>query len=118
MSPSLSRVIAGIILLFHLFITAHGFYTMFSDYQSWEQMMINPFLQLLFTLIWSGIWMGKRVFGFAYFLVVLFEILIRVFFIKSSFGKVFGDIFFPADLIFTGLMIIMYKPLFGERSTQ
>lgn len=118
MTASLSKIITGLILGFHLFITGHNAWLMYSDAGPWNLMKLNPLFQLLFTLIWAGIFFRKRIFGFVYFVAVLFELAMKFFFSKTEFGRVFGDIFFPADLLFVAVMLFLYKAHFGERNSK
>ncbi|QLH47916.1 MAG: hypothetical protein HWD58_21340 [Bacteroidota bacterium] len=95
MTASLSKIITGLILAFHLFITGHNAWLMYSETGPWNLMKINPILQMLFTLIWTGIVFRQRIFGFIYFIAVLFELAMKLFFGKTEFGQVFGAVFIP-----------------------
>lgn len=112
------RALVLCILFFHLAITAHGFYTMFPLTEGWSLYAIRPFFQLLFTLVWAGIFFQKRWCFFLYLSLLFYELAMKLFFGKYIFGQVFGDVFFPADLVFAFLILLLYKQHFGERNSQ
>ena len=92
------------ILLFHIIITGHGFY--------------SPIMQLLFTAAWAGIFFKKRWSFFLYLSMLFYELAMKLFFGKYIFGEVFGDVFFPADLIFSFIILLLYTQHFNERPAQ
>ncbi len=100
------------ILGFHIFITGHAFYSLFSDYISFNLMHLHPLMLLLFTLAWVGITLGKRWCAFAYFSLLFYELAMKLFFGNYLFGKVFGDVMFPYDLLFGMVILVLYKQLF------
>lgn len=104
------------ILFFHLAITLHGFYTMFSGFNEWTIDHLRPFAQLLFTLLWTGICFRKRWAFFAYLTICLYELAMKLFFGGYLFGQVFGDVFFPADLLFAFMILLTYKQQFHARN--
>jgi len=106
------------ILIFHIAITAHGFITWFSDFNGWTLDHFRPFMQLLFTIAWAFIYFKKRLAFFAYISMMFFEIAMKLFFGKYVFGDVFGDVFFPADLVFSFVILLLYKQHFNERVTE
>jgi len=108
------RILILAILAFHLAITLHGFYTMFSDYAGWSIYHLRPIFQLLFTLAWAGIYFKKRWSFFLYISFMFYELAMKLFFGKYIFGDVFGDVFFPADLIFAIIMLMLYRQHFNE----
>lgn len=112
------RTLIFSILLFHLAISIHGFYVMFSDYSGWTLYHLRPFLQLLFTLAWVGIFLRKRWGFFVYISLLFYELAMKLFFGKNLFGLVFGDVFFPADLLFAMIVLLLYKHHFNERSAN
>ena len=112
------RALMLTILLFHAFISVHGFYTMFSDYSGWTLYHMRPILQLLFTLAWAGIYFQKRWSFFVYISLLFYELAMKLFFGKTLFGLVFGDVFFPADLLFAFIVLLLYKHHFNERPAQ
>ena len=112
------RALMLAILLFHAAISLHGFYTMFSDFNGWTIYHMRPFLQLLFTLAWAGICFQKRWSFFVYISLLFYELAMKLFFGTSLFGLVFGDVFFPADLLFAFIILLLYKHHFNERSAQ
>ena len=89
---------------------------MFSDYGGWTLYHAYPFGILLFTLLWTAIVFGKRWGAFAYFLLVFAELAMKLFFGVFPFGKVFGSILFPIDLLFAFVILLLYKLHFGDRS--
>ncbi|HMT34955.1 MAG: hypothetical protein IPL09_02780 [Bacteroidetes bacterium] len=117
MNQSTTKIITGCILIFHAAITLHLFYLMFSDYNGWTLQHLGPFAKLVFTLCWLGVFFKKRIFGLLYFSLIVLELMMKLFFGKYIFGEVFGEVFFPADILFVFVILILYKQLFGERST-
>jgi hypothetical protein len=103
------------ILIFHILLTLHGFYVMFGEYSGWTIFHVRPILQLVFTLAWLGIFLKKRWSFFLYLSLTLYELAASFFFRQYEFGNVLGDIFFPVDLIFIGMMLLMYKQHFNDR---
>lgn len=104
------------ILLFHLAAAGLAFWTMFSDYRGWTLYHAYPFGIVLFTSLWIAIACGKRWGAFGYFLLVFAELAIKLFFGAFSFGKIFGAILFPIDLLFAFVILLLYKLHFGDRS--
>ena len=115
MTKKYSGLFVLAILLFQFMITLHGFITMFSDYSGWTIYHVRPFIQLLFTLAWTGIFFKKRWAFFVYLSLMFYEIAMKLFFGKYVFGEVFGDVFFPADLIFSFIILLLYTQHFNER---
>ena len=101
------------ILLFHFAITLHGFYIMFTDYTGWTLYHLRPFFQLLFTVVWALIDIKKRWAFFVYVTLLFYELAMKLFFGKYDFGQVFGDVFFPADLLFAFIILMLYKQHFN-----
>ena len=91
---------------------------MFSDFSGWTLYHGYPFGILVFTLLWTAVVFRKRWGAFAYFMLVFAELAIRLFFGAFSFGKVFGDILFPLDLLFAFVILLLYKLHFGDRSVR
>ena len=106
------------ILIFHIAITAHAIYSLFSDFTVWTFYMFYPMMLLIFTLVWLGITFKKRVFAFAYFMLVFFEVAMKLFFGRYLFGEVFGEVLFPIDLLFSFVILLLYKPHFGDRTAS
>ncbi len=118
MLKSYTRIIIYCILLFHAAITVHGFVTMFSDHSEWTLYDFRPFMQLLFTLVWAGICFQKRWCFFAYVSLMFYELAMKLFFGRYLYGEIFGDVFFPADLLFAIIILMLYKQHFNERPTE
>ena len=112
------RILVICILLFHLLITIHGFWTMFSDFDSWTLYHVRPFLQLLVTLAWLGIVLQKRWSFFVYITLLFYELAMKLFFGQYIFGQVFGDVFFPANLLFAFIIMIVYKSHFANNKVE
>ena len=106
------QVFTYAILFFHVAITAHGFYTMFSGFDQWTLDHLRPFFQLLFTLTWALICLKKRWAFFLYLTICLYELGMKLFFGGYNFGQVFGDVFFPVDLLFAFVILLLYKQQF------
>jgi hypothetical protein len=106
------------ILLFHGGIALHGLYTMFSDYNGWSLFHLRPFLQLLYTLAWLGICLKKRWTFFVYISLMFYELAMKLFFGKYDFGAVFGDVFFPVNLLFAIIVLMLYTQHFNEREKK
>lgn len=118
MNQSTAKIILGSIFLFHIGITAHSFYLMFTDFDGFTIEHAHPFALLLFTLCWLGLFLKRRIFGLLYFSLVLLELMMKMFFGRYLFGEVFGRVLFPADILFVFVILILYKHIFGERSTR
>ena len=118
MPKNYSQLFVLAILLFHIIITGHGFYTMFSDYSGWTIYHLRPIMQLLFTAAWAVIFFKKRWSFFLYLSMLFYELAMKLFFGKYIFGEVFGDVFFPADLIFSFIILLLYTQHFNERPAQ
>ncbi len=118
MPKNYSRLFVLAILLFHIAITLHGFYTMFSDYTDWTLFHFRPFMQLLFTLAWAGICLKKRWSFFMYLSMLFYELAMKLFFGKFVFGQVFGDVFFPADLVFAFVILLLYNQHFNASDSK
>lgn len=114
---STAKMIVGCILLFHIALTLHSAYVMFSDFEGMTMAHAQPFAMLAFTLCWAGVVMKKRLFGLLYFSLVMTELVMRLLFGKFLYGDIFGSVFFPADILFVFVILILYKQIFGERST-
>lgn len=110
------QILTFSILFFHIAITAHGFYTMFSGFDHWTLDHARPFAQLLFTLAWVAICFRMRWAFFAYLTICLYELAMKLFFGGYIFGQVFGDVFFPADLLFAFMILLLYKQHFNART--
>jgi hypothetical protein len=91
---------------------------MFSDYDRFTLFHFRPFFQLLFTLTWAGIFFKKRWSFFIYLTLMFYELAMKLFFGRYEYGQVFGDIFFPADLIFAIIILLLYNQHFNERTTS
>ena len=115
---SIAKIIIGGILLFHIFVTLHSFYSMFSNFTEFTLYHVDPFAKLVFTIAWAGIFLKQRIFGLIYFSLIVIELMMKIFFQSSLFGNVLGDIFYPADLLFVFVILMLYKQIFGERSAQ
>jgi hypothetical protein len=50
--------------------------------------------------------------------MLFYELAMKLFFGKYIFGEVFGDVFFPADLIFSFIILLLYTQHFNERPAQ
>ena len=118
MDKSYARIIVFLILAFHVLATLWTSYTWFSDYSGWTIYHCTPILDVVFTATWLGIALQKRWAAFVYFLLVFQELMVKLFFGKYVFGEVFGDVFFPLDLIFAFVILILYKLHFGERTAS
>ncbi|MBK7690060.1 MAG: hypothetical protein IPK62_08385 [Bacteroidetes bacterium] len=118
MNQSTTKLILGSIFLFHLGITIHSFYLLFTDFTGLTLEHAHPMALLLFTLCWMGVYFGKRIFALLYFSLVLLELMMKLFFGNYLFGELFGKVFFPADILFLFIILILYKQIFGERSAQ
>ncbi len=113
---STAKIILGSILLFHVILTLHAFFVMFSDFEGMTIAHAQPFAMLLFTLCWLGLLLKKRIFGLLYFSLVMTELVMRLLFGKFLYGDIFGSVFFPADILFVFVILFLYKQIFGERS--
>ncbi|HMN32489.1 MAG: hypothetical protein IT215_06605 [Chitinophagaceae bacterium] len=112
-----TQIILYAILLFHLFIFGHASYLLFSDFTGFNFQYFRLVGMLIFTLAWLGICLKKRIFTLIYFSLIVLELMAKMFFGSLIFGEVIGDIFFPADVLFIGVVIILYKQIFNERSS-
>ncbi len=112
-----TKIILLSILIFHSLVLIHASYLLFTDFMGFNIQYLRLVGMLIFTLTWAGIFLRKRIFALIYFSLIIFELLSKMFFGKYTYGDVFGDIYFPADIIFLGIVILLYKQIFGERST-
>lgn len=78
----------------------------------------DSLFKLLFTLAWLGIALKKRWCAFAYFLLCLYELAMRLFFRKTQFAAVFGDILFPLDLLFIFILLLAYREHFRSNKSS
>lgn len=106
------------VLAFHLGAAVIAFGTMFSDFSGWTLYHAYPFGVLFFAVLWTAIVFGKRWGAFSYFLLVFAELAMKLFFGAFPFGKVFGSILFPVDLLFAFVILLLYKLHFGDRSVR
>ena len=111
------KILTYSILTFHAFITVHGFYTMYDDFEVFTIDHARPLSQLIFTVVWAAIVFKKRWGFFAYVTLIIYELGMKLFFGRYSFGEVFGDVFFPADLLFAFIILLLYKQHFNEPRT-
>ncbi|MBL7772373.1 MAG: hypothetical protein JNM95_05915 [Chitinophagaceae bacterium] len=112
----LKWVIWGI-LGFHVFALGLSVYTFQIESQDLGIYRFDTLLKLLFTLAWLGITLKKRWCAFAYFLLCLYELVMRFFFRKTVFAEVFGDILFPADVLFIFILMFAYREHFRQETT-
>lgn len=110
------QILTFSILFFHVAIAAHGFLTMFSGFTEWSIDHLRPFAQLLFSLAWAGICLKRRWSFFIYLTLCLYELAMKLFFGGYVYGQVFGDVFFPADLLFAFMILLTYKQQFHARN--
>lgn len=108
-----TRWIIGGILGFHILITCYSFYVFFSDFTSLNIYHVSPFAVLLYTLLWTGIYFKKRMAGLGYFVLILYELAMHLFFKGTTFGDVFGNILFPLNLVFLSALMLLYKSHFN-----
>lgn len=113
-----NKILVGAIGLFHAFLAVHSVYLFASDFEGASLYLFSPLLLLIFTLFWLGIFFKKRLFAFAYFLLTIFETIMRIFFSKTQFGDVFGDVLFPANWVFVLVLLFIYRYHFGDRSAK
>lgn len=118
LNRSTLKIILGAILLFHVALFIHAAYLMFSDFNGLDIQYGRLAMMLLFTITWLGIYFQKRLSALVYFSLVTFELLMKLFFGKVVFGDVFGNVFFPADILFIFIVLFLYKQIFGERINQ
>jgi hypothetical protein len=118
MNQTNSRILSITLLLFHAVITAHGFYTMFADFDGWNLYHARPLMQLLFTFVWLIITLKKRWGFFVYITLIFYELTVKLFFGQYEFGQIFGDVFFPADLLFAFIVLLLYKQLFHKVANE
>lgn len=112
-------MIIGAILLFQLALTLNSAWQMYGDgIKDWDVYHYDPIAKLLFTLFWTGIFFRKRFFFLLYISLTMLELCVRVFFGTTEFGKEFGAVFFPADILFAFVILFLYKQYFGERSAS
>ncbi len=118
MIQKLTQLLLLIILAFHLIITGSAAYGFMSDFSGWTLHLAYPLLLLVYTLLWTGIFFKKRWCVFAYFSVMFYELAMKLFFGQYLFGKVLGDVLFPANLIFSFVILVLYRSHFGDRSVR
>lgn len=112
MNKITTKLVLGCILLFHIIITVHSFYVMFTDFDGWTIEHAHPFALLLFTLCWLGVFFQKRIFALLYFSLIFAELMMKLFFGQSKFGDVFGGVFFPIPPAFFVYRIIFVQTNF------
>lgn len=101
------------ILAFHIIWCLVSFYFMFSDFEAWTQYHWQPFILLLFTLVWFGVCQKKYLFGFAYIGLVMIEFLTKGVFRESNLADIFQGLMFPVNLIFVAILLFLFKTHFG-----
>ncbi|HNF71192.1 MAG TPA: hypothetical protein PLP34_02195, partial [Chitinophagaceae bacterium] len=107
-----------LILLFHIFVTAHAFYSLFGEYQGWTLHHFYPFQLLLFTLAWLGVFLKQRWCAFAYVILLFHELAMKLFFGGTEFGEAFGKSMFPFDLAFVMVLLVLYKQIFPSKDAS
>lgn len=108
-----SSIIFLLILVFHVLITAQSFYSMFGEYEGWTIYHWRPFGCLFFTIIWFGAYKKWYNWGLAYIAFVMIEFLLYAAFKENTWAQVFGQLLFPIDLIFTAVLLYLFKSHFG-----
>lgn len=108
-----TKIIFYSILAFHLVWCLFSFYSMFSDFDGWTIYHSQPFLFLLFTLVWLGVCFKNYIFGFIYIGMVMAEFLTKATMRDTIWADVFGEILFPIDLIFVAVLLFLFKTHFG-----
>jgi hypothetical protein len=102
------------ILLFHFGVTIHGFYSFYYPVIVPNIYAFLPLLYLAFTAVWFGIVLKKRWCVFLYVSLIFYELAMKLFFGKYMFGKVFGEVFFPVDILFVFIALLLYKQFFNQ----
>lgn len=100
------------ILAFHIIALGTSIYYFNIETPNLGIYRFDSLFKLLFTLAWLGIALKKRWCAFAYFLLCLYELAMRLFFRKTQFADVFGDILFPLDLLFIFVLLLAYREHF------
>lgn len=111
-----TRFIVSTIAMYHFLLFFYALYTMFADYSGWTFHHLYPFIILLYSIVWLLITLQYRIATLAYIMLFLVEISSKLFFRGTDFGNVIGNSFFPHSLIFSLVIIILYKSHFGNRS--
>lgn len=102
------------ILLFHLGLTILSFYTFYIDSQESTRFQFYPLALLLYSIVWLGIVMKRKMFVYAYFSLCFMELGFRVIPYAAQWKDVFGDVLFPANLLFMGLVVLTWNLIFSE----
>ncbi|MBL7765681.1 MAG: hypothetical protein JNJ58_06290 [Chitinophagaceae bacterium] len=113
-----TAILLLIILAFHLIVAGTAAYGFISDFSGWTLHLAYPLLLLVYTSLWVGIFFKKRWCVFAYFSVMFYELAMKLFFGQNLFGKVLGDVLFPANLIFSFVILVLYRAHFGDRTVR
>lgn len=99
-------VIFPMVALFHLLITIHAFWT-FKDILSIDALAwAHPVCLLLYTIIWISLCDLKKWAAFAYVGLMCVNLCLH-YFVPPAEG--FSTALFPADLIFSFLVLIYFK---------
>jgi hypothetical protein len=103
-----------LILIFHILVGAYSFYEHFLvDYDGWSIYMWKPFCYLAFTIAWFFAYRKKYIWGFVYIGLVMVEFLFFAVFRDEIWAATFGKVLFPIDLIFTAVLLLLFKKHFG-----
>jgi hypothetical protein len=99
--PQLLQILLWCVLAFHVFITAHAFYTFgfaatVSDFSSW-----HPYILLVYSSLWLGVCLNFTIIKFTYLALSLAQFLISTFAKNIAIKEAFGATLFPIDLVFS-----------------
>ncbi len=103
-----------LILIFHVLAGTYSFYEhYFVDYDGSSIYMWKPICYLAFTLAWFMAYRKKYIWGFVYIGLVMTEFLFYAVFRDEVWAATFGQVLFPIDLVFTAVLLLLFKTHFG-----
>lgn len=106
-----------VVLIFHIGLTLLGLYTFFIDSYENNRYQLYPLSLLLYSIIWFGIFKRKKPFVYIYFFLCLLELGFKVLPPLSGWKDVLGEVLFPANLLFLGLIVITWNNIFSTNES-
>ncbi len=104
--PQLLQILFWCILSFHVFITAHAFYTFGIGVQSGNYESYHAYALMLYTVLWLVACFNRTTASVLYIALSLAQFIISNFATNPNVKTGFGSTLFPIDLIFCAVLIL------------
>lgn len=101
-----------LILLFHVLISLFHNITLYIDSSNFTLYHAAAAVYFLYTFLWWLVYRKKRWALIVYTLLSISELLIHLYVQHSVIRDAFGDVLFPANFLFVGIVTILYRQIF------